>query len=143
MGRTRQVADLVSDNNIIVDITNDRVGIGSTIPTSRLTVNGDVLVSGIVTCVDINSTSDENLKDNIKTFENALDIIQDIRGVRFEWKEDNRPSIGVVAQEIENILPELVTDTTPKTVNYNGIIGVLIEAIKELKLEIDELKKNR
>jgi len=58
-------------------------------------------------------------------------------------EKDGRPSYGVIAQELEQILPELVTDTDPKTVNYNGIIGVLIEAVKELSAEIQELKKDK
>ena len=54
------------------------------------------------------------------------------------------PSVGVVAQEIEQVLPELVTETDgTKTVNYNGLVGVLIEAVKELQTEVEELKKTR
>jgi hypothetical protein len=96
--------------------------------------------SGIVTATDFNSTSDINLKENIQTVDNALNIINDLRGVRFEWKKDHKPSYGVIAQELQEILPELVTDTNPKTVNYNGIIGVLIEAVKELSAEVEYLK---
>jgi hypothetical protein len=72
-----------------------------------------------------------------------VSIVNDLRGVRFEWKRDHKPSYGVIAQELEQILPELVTDTDPKTVNYNGIIGVLIEAVKELSAEIEQLKNNK
>jgi hypothetical protein len=117
------------------------IGVGTTNPTSKLTVVGDVLVSGIVTCTDINTTSDANLKGNIQTFTNALDAIENIRGVRFEWKENSKPSVGVVAQEIEKVIPELVTNTNPKTVNYNGLIGVLIEAVKEQQVQINTLKE--
>jgi hypothetical protein len=63
-----------------------------------------------------------------------------LRGVAFDWKESGEPSYGVVAQELEMVLPELVKGSDPKTVNYNGIIGVLIEAIKELRIEIEQLK---
>ena len=62
-------------------------------------------------------------------------------GVSFTWKEDNRPSIGVIAQEVEKVLPELVSSSDPKTVNYNGFVGVFVECIKELKNEIVEIKK--
>lgn len=116
------------------------VGLGST-ATSRLHVFGDAIVTGVVTCTDINSTSDINLKENITTVNNALSLVNNLRGVKFEWKKDHRPSYGVIAQELEQILPELVTDTDPKTVNYNGIIGVLIEAVKELSTEVENLKK--
>jgi hypothetical protein len=115
------------------------IGLGST-GTSRLHVFGDAIVTGVVTATDFNSTSDLNLKENITTVDNALNLVNDLRGVRFEWKKDHKPSYGVIAQELEEVLPELVTNTDPKTVNYNGIIGVLIEAVKELSVEIEELK---
>lgn len=110
---------------------------------SNLVVTGDVLVSGVVTATDFDSTSDINLKTNIKTIENSLDKISQLRGVSFDWKETGRSSYGVIAQELEEILPELVHGNDPKTVNYNGIIGVLIESIKELKKEIEQLKTNK
>ena len=105
-----------------------------------IVVSGNANFTGIVTAANFNSTSDLNLKENISTFDNALDVVSELRGVRFDWKSDSKPSIGVIAQELEEVLPELVTDTNPKTVNYNGIIGVLIEAIKELNTEVENLK---
>ena len=96
--------------------------------------------TGIVTSSDFNSASDLRLKTNIHEIDNPLDKVLQIRGVNFNWKEDNRPSIGVIAQEVENIIPEIVNGDDTKVVNYNGLVGVLIEAVKELKTEIDELK---
>ena len=101
---------------------------------------GSINCSYLTATFDINSASDENLKTNIKTVENALDTISSLRGVSFDWKENGKSSYGVIAQELEKVLPELVTDSNTKSVNYNGIIGVLIEAIKELKSELDTLK---
>ena len=98
------------------------------------------LFVGVVTATDFNSSSDINLKDNVQTFTNALDIVKDLRGVRFEWKENHKPSIGIIAQELETVLPELVAGEDPKSVNYNGLIGVLIEAVKELSQEVQYLK---
>jgi hypothetical protein len=112
----------------------------SKVSTSKLTFNPS---TGTLTVVDINSTSDINLKTNINTVENALDTVSQLRGVSFDWKETEKSSYGVIAQEIEEVLPELVGSEEVKTVNYNGIIGVLIEAIKELKNEIEELKKDK
>ena len=80
--------------------------------------------AGIITCTDLNSTSDINLKANVKPIENALQIATSLEGVRFEWKDNNKPSIGVIAQQIEEVLPELVSTAENKTVNYNGLIGV-------------------
>jgi len=108
--------------------------------TQRLNVSsGGINVTGVVTCTDVNSTSDYNLKNNIETLQNSLNIIQNIRGVKFEWKENSKKSIGVIAQEIQEILPELVSDTEVRTVNYNGLIAVAIEAIKEQQQQINTL----
>ena len=98
---------------------------------------------GVVTATDFNSASDINLKENIKTIENSLNTIEQLRGVTFNWKENQKPSLGVIAQEVQEILPELVNNGTIKSVNYNGIIGVLIEAVKELKKEVEELKNTK
>jgi hypothetical protein len=96
-----------------------------------------------VTAADINSTSDVNLKTNIETVENALNTVSQLRGVSFDWKETGKGSYGVIAQELEEVLPELVKTGENKSVNYNGIVGVLIEAIKELKKEVEELKSTK
>jgi hypothetical protein len=100
----------------------------------------NLTASQTVQAADFNSTSDENLKTNILTVENGLETIKSLRGVTFDWKINQKPSIGVIAQELERVLPELVTDGDPKTVNYNGLIAVLIEAVKELSAEVEELK---
>ncbi len=95
-------------------------------------------------------TSDKRLKKDIKTINNALEKITKIRGVEYKMKDGNVPGMGVIAQEIESQFPALVS-TGPsgyKTVEYNGFIGVFIEAfkeqqkqIKEQQKEIDELKQ--
>jgi len=96
--------------------------------------------AGTITCTDLNSTSDIELKKDISTFDNALSIISELRGVNFTWKQTEKPSIGVIAQELEEVLPQLVATSENKSVNYNGLIGVLIEAVKELSAEVQELK---
>ncbi len=113
------------------------VSLGSSI----LNVNsGGINVTGVATATDFDSLSDINYKENINTVNNALLKVEQMRGVKFNWKNSGNPSYGVIAQELQEVLPELVHGDNPKTVNYNGIIGVLIEAIKELKAEIEELK---
>ena len=97
--------------------------------------------SGTITAKDFNSTSDENLKTNIKTVENGLETVKSLRGVTFDWKIGGQPSVGVVAQELESVLPQLVKTSDVKTVNYDGLVGVLIEAIKELSTEVENLKQ--
>jgi hypothetical protein len=100
-------------------------------------------IVGVITATDFNSTSDINLKENIHTIENALETINSLRGVSFDWKETGSGSYGVIAQELQEVLPKLVSVGEIKTVNYNGIIGVLIEAVKELKKEVEELKRHK
>jgi hypothetical protein len=91
---------------------------------------------------DISSGSDINLKRNIEEIENALHTISSIRGVKFEWKKTGIPSIGVIAQEVEQFLPQLVSGSESKTVNYSGLIAVLIEAVKELRMRVEILESN-
>ena len=95
---------------------------------------------GTASATDFNSTSDIRLKTNIQTIEDPLAKVIQIEGVSFNWKEDNRPALGVIADQVQEILPELVHGDDPKTVNYNGLIGLLIEAVKEQQIQIDELK---
>ena len=96
--------------------------------------------TGIITATTFNSTSDIKLKNNITTVDNALEVVNQLRGVRFDWKESGGGDYGVIAQELEKVLPELVSQGDPKTVNYNGIIGVLIESIKELSDKVKSLE---
>jgi hypothetical protein len=93
-----------------------------------------------VTATDFNSTSDISLKENVQVVQNPIDIVSQLRGVTFDWKNNSKSSIGVIAQELQKVLPQLVNEGEVKSVNYNGLIGVLIEAVKELSAEVQELK---
>jgi len=129
--------DLTVGGNLSVGNLN--VGAATTIIGQLNVVN--VSASGIITATDFNSSSDITLKKNISPVENALDKVCDLNGINFEWKSTGQKSIGVSAQNVEKVLPELVDDSDKyKAVNYNGLIGVLIEAVKELRKEINELK---
>jgi hypothetical protein len=114
MNRTREHSNLVSKNIIFADVTNDRVGVGTTSPTTRLSV------AGAVTAVDFNTTSDRRLKENIKTISSAVEKIEKIDGVTFDWKESGKPSAGVIAQNIEEVFPELVIVEETKDISQNA-----------------------
>jgi hypothetical protein len=129
----------VSGFSTVGVLTATNIGIGTTNPTSKLYVNGDVFVTGIITSTDFNSASDIKLKRNIKKIDNPIDKIIRIDGVTFDWKTNNKSSMGVIAQNIEEVLPQLVSGGDSKTVNYNGIIGLLIECIKTQQEQIDNL----
>jgi cytoskeletal protein CcmA (bactofilin family) len=122
---------------------------------SRLKANGDLHVDGDVVAFST-AASDEKLKDNINTIDNALYKVNKLRGVEFEWNTTSRKGekdIGVVAQEVAEVLPEIVREKTPcvgefcentekyKTVDYQKLTAVLIEAVKELSAEVEDLKK--
>ena len=114
----------------------------------RLEADGDLHVDGDVIAASTTVSSDERLKQNIVEYKEAVDTIKEIRGVTFEWKKDAKKSGGVIAQDIEKVLPELVGTKKPLdggeetlTVDYNGLVGVLIEAVKELSSKVEELEK--
>ena len=87
-----------------------------------------------------NSLSDRNYKDNIEVISNATDTIKQLYGVSFNWKDTGNKSYGVVAQDLEKVIPELVSQGDTKTVNYDGIIAFLINSIKELEARIRQLE---
>lgn len=99
--------------------------------------NDDLTVQG-----DITSISDERTKENIETITTGLDIVDSLRGVYYNKIGEDERRVGVIAQEVEQVLPEVVkTDTQGmKSVDYGKMVGVLIEAIKDLKTELDQLK---
>jgi len=101
------------------------------------TTSGGIQVTGTVT-----ATSDIKLKENVTTIENGLDKISQLRGVEFDFKSNGQHSLGVIAQEVEQVLPDLVTTNEEgiKSVAYGNLTAVLIEAVKELKAEVAELR---
>ena len=153
-----------------INSTGLRIGTGGSFASYRLDVIGDARISSGSLGVGVNpnatdgrgdfsndvvaySTSDKRLKENIKPLENSLDKLMKISGVEFDWKpltkEEKKTihgneghDVGVIAQEIEEVLPEVVTtrDTGYKAVKYEKIVPLLIESIKELKEEINGLK---
>lgn len=91
---------------------------------------------------EVTAYSDERLKTDIKTIENAVDIVKQLRGVTYN--KGGKPGLGVIAQEVEEVLPVIVKtendEMGTKSVAYGNMVGVLIEAFKEQQKQIDELK---
>ena len=95
---------------------------------------------------NVTAYSDINLKENIEVIPNALEKVSEIRGVTYDRKDVEGPrQAGVIAQEVEAVLPEVVmTDGKgTKSVAYGNLVGLLIEAVKELKAEVEALKQER
>ena len=116
-------------------------GNGISVSANAVTMSGSYTGSFTATG-DITAYSDESLKTNIQTIDNALDRVEAVRGVTFDRIEDGSTSTGVVAQELLEVLPEAVhTDANGvHSVAYGNITGLLIEAVKELSAEVKELK---
>jgi len=113
----------------------------------RLEADGDLHVDGDVIAASTTVSSDEKLKDNIKPIFAPLETLEQIKGVDFNWKKDGTKSSGVIAQDIQKVMPHLVkevksldSDDSHLTVDYNGLIGLLIESVKTLQAEVENLK---
>ena len=136
-----QIASSISDGDLLLK-GNDG---GSTITALTLdmsaagaaTFNSSVTAGG-----DVTAFSDMRIKHDIETIEGALAKVSDMRGVYFK-RNNGEAGTGVIAQEIENILPEVVKDGEYKSVAYGNMVGILIEAIKELKAEVEKLKESK
>ena len=141
-------------------VTNISLGTGATGATGSISVathihtgsmsvgtgatgaTGSINASGTITATDLNTSSDKRVKKNIKPIKNALDMLEQIKGVSFDWKKDGKKSYGVIAQELEKVFPELVGGTEDSlAVSYIPLIAILIEAVKEQQKQIDKLKR--
>jgi len=150
--RNSSSADIYSGNTHDYTFYDASVGIRwytSGSEEMRLENDGDLHVDGNVTAYST-TVSDIKLKKDIKPIENALDKLKQIGGYTFTYKKDDKKSAGVIAQEVEKILPSAVFEQnsvfhgeqteTQKVVQYDQLHGLLIEAIKEQQKQIDELK---
>ena len=140
-----QVIDDVQSTNIVVsgvatigtaEITDLNVGIATV---GFLTATEGYI--GVLTAQNYTSLSDERLKSNIEPIDDALSGVIKLDGVMFQWNNTGKTDMGVIAQQVESVFPEIVHGDDTKGVNYNGLIGVLIEAVKELKVENDSLRE--
>jgi hypothetical protein len=90
---------------------------------------------------EYNSLSDAAYKEEIETIENATNILNRIKTYQFKWKSTGTKSYGVIAQELEEILPELINNTNGnKYVNYTPLIAILIDEVKQLRTEINTMR---
>ena len=136
-------------NSMIINLDGKTMFINNGLA-SKLSINGtsgSLVTEGDITA--FGSVSDRNRKENIVKIDNALDKVSQISGYTFNYIGDDTPMTGVIAQELEEVLPEVVYETESpdgtqsKAVRHGNIVGLLIESIKELKAEIEELKKDK
>jgi hypothetical protein len=122
------------------DITSGTIT-GINVSSSKLRFNPS---SGTLSATVFTSLSDQTQKTNVRPVTNAIELVNQMRGVYYDWIDNhNKGSVGVIAQEMEQILPQVVTKDPNglKSVSYGNIVGVLIEAIKEQQIRIEELEK--
>jgi hypothetical protein len=107
----------------------------------------DLTTAGVASATQFTATSDARLKQNVVVIEGALAIVEQLRGVRFEWNDESKrasvgPQVGVIAQEMELVLPEVVRTSScgTKSVDYDKLTAVLIEAVKALAAEVKGLR---
>lgn len=105
---------------------------------SSLSNNGNSLSGSFTATGNITAYSDERLKENVETIEGALDKVSQMRGVMYD--KDGERGTGVIAQEMQQVMPEVVEEGEYLSVAYGNIVGVLIEAVKELKEELNKCK---
>ena len=141
-----RIFNSISESNGITILENGNVGMGNLTPSVRLQVSGDIIANSIA------GSSDIRFKKNIQTVEHALDKIKALRGVYFNWNKEafpdknfgNQNELGFIAQEVEQVVPEIVTRDNTKeeyrSVKYDKLVALLVEAIKEQQKQIDSLK---
>jgi hypothetical protein len=122
---------------LTIKTASGRVGVNQSSPAYELDVTGTIRATG-----NVIAFSDARVKENIKTIDSALEKVNKLRGVEFNKIGEEKTCIGVIAQEVEEVLPEVVEtdDNGMKAVAYGNMVGLLIEAMKEQQKQIDELK---
>ena len=124
-----------ADNRVITSVSSTEIN-----AEANLTFNGSVLtVTGTIT-----ETSSKHTKDNIITLENSLEIIKKLRGVQYNRKGTSLIEIGLIAEEVEDFLPQIVTkdyNGNPSSVSYGRLVALLVEAVKKQDEQIQNLTK--
>lgn len=107
--------------------------------TTHLTLDSS---GNLTAAANVTAYSDERLKENIQLIPDALAKVESVRGVIYTWKESGLPGTGVIAQEIQKIAPEAVLASEDGTLSvaYGNLVGLLIEAVKDLSGQVKELK---
>jgi len=122
---------------------NGKVGIGVESPTYALEIPNNSGVTGTARANAFVTYSSRKLKKNINKIQDPLNIVNGLRGVTFDWKDTDKREIGLIAEEVHKVLPEVVCydNNRPAALDYPKLTALLIECVKELQTKIDFLEK--
>ena len=133
--------DTSTNSDFFVVFTDQTSGVEQTftVANSKIYFNPS---TGTLNSTDFNSLSDKNKKDNIESLVDAVNVINNINPVSFTWKDNGNKAYGVIAQDVEEILPDIVSTNKEgvKSVSYTQIIPFLIQVIQEQHKEIQKIK---
>lgn len=144
--QAREKSNYTNNYSLVLNPNGGNVGVGTTTPTTKLYVNGDITANSVA------GTSDSRFKTNIRPVINALDKVKSLQGVYFNWNQKAFPEkefgpqdeLGFIAQEVEKIVPEVVTKDKSndeyRSVKYDKVVALLVEAIKEQQKQIEQLQ---
>jgi hypothetical protein len=133
--------DTSTDTTLFVALFDANTGTPNTayVSSSKLYYNPS---TGELSATNFDSLSDVNKKTDIETIQNAIETVGELRGVTFKWKDNGHKSMGLIAQEVEVVVPEVVVtnELGDKSVTYGSLIGLLVEAVKDLNDQVAEIK---
>ena len=122
----------------MLDLTNKRVGIGTSTPSTALEVNGTATVTALV------ETSTRELKENIETLEDQSTIVDSLQPVSYTWKEDGKEDFGLIAEDVADIAPHLVSrneDGNPTGIKYSKLSVLLLDVVQRQSTLIEDLNE--
>jgi hypothetical protein len=133
-----QIPSANGNVNIDVGVTDNM----AVFTTNTLFITGNISATGDVTAQNVNSLSDASLKTNVTPIENAGQVVDGLTGVGYDWTDGSGHAYGMIAQKVEEVIPEAVkTDANGiKSVNYQMVIPFLVETVKQLRQDIAEIK---
>ena len=137
-GQRDLIFETDSSRRMTINGANGKVGIGTTSPSESLDVVGNITVSG-----DFISTSDVSIKENVKPILNPIEKVKELSGYTFNRIGHDKRSVGLMAQDVEKVLPEAVSENGEgvKSLAYGNLVALLVETVKEQQKQIDELRE--
>mgnify|MGYP003342059983 CR=1 FL=1 len=136
------ITSMTATGAVNMATTSGNVGIGTASPTYTLDVTGNIRATSTVYAANFDNVSDVSLKSNIEPLANSLDILTKLTPVSFDWIKTGEKQFGLIAQEVEKVLPEIVkyqASDGVKSVSYIQLIAFLIAAVQDLKKQIDDI----